>query len=492
MADLNINGSVLGNSLQQLLSAADIQPGDAPSYQICKLIFSFHPLGAKIADAPIAMAQSQDRDIAIPKGPEDRLREAFVREWSELGAAKHIFNLGRLSRIYGISSVALLAEGVPTDRPVNYQTLWDQKISFNVLDPLNTAGSLVLNQDANSMDFQKTTGISVSGQAYHRSRTVTLLNEDPLYIEYTTSAFGFVGRSAYQRVLFMLKSYIQTLLTDDLITLKAGVLVSKVEQAGSIVDNVMAAVTGQKRELIKSAAVGNVLSIGLQDEIASLDLKNLEGPYKLARANIIENIASGAPMPAKILNAETFAEGFGEGTEDAKAIAQYIDGIRHWLDPAYAFFDKICRYRAWNPEFYKTIQSDFPEEYGKKGYTQAFYEWTNSFEAKWPSLLIEPESERIKVDDVKLKAAIALFEVLGPQLDPENKTNAIQWLCDTFSQLKLLFPNPLILDYEALKNYTPPDQMDEPGEPKPFATSDAMTKYDAAVARLPERKRASR
>ena len=489
MASLNLNGSSLGGSLAALLSAAEIQPGDAPSYQICKAIFSFHPLGAKMSDVPIAMAQSQGREINIPKGPEARLKEAFQAEWEALGADSHIFNLGRLSRIYGISSLALLVDGVPTDRPINFTSLHDQKIAFNVLDPLNTSGSLVLSQDPNSMDYQKTSGIRVAGQAYHRSRTVTLMNEDPLYIEYTTSAFGYVGRSVYQRAFFMLKSYIQTLLTDDLIAVKAGVLVAKVEQAGSIVDGLMSAVTGQKREMIKDAATGNVLSIGLEDDIQSLDLHNLEGPYKLARANIIENIASGASMPAKILNAETFAEGFGEGTEDAKQIALFVDGIRDWLRPAYEFFDKVCRYRAWNPEFYKIIQAEFPE-YKNKGYTQAFYEWTNSFEAVWPSLLIEPESELIKVDDVKLKAAIALFEVLGPVLDPENKAELIKWMADCFNNLKRLFPSPLTLDYQALAEYTPPEQMAEPSEPKPFAAADALRRYDEAVASLPQRKRA--
>ena len=78
--------------------------------------------------------------------------------------------------------------------------------------------------------------------------------------------------------------------------------------------------------------------------------------HTTARKNILENIALSSDMPAKLLNNETFAEGFGEGTEDAKVVAQYIDRIRTKMQPLYDFFDRIVMYRAWNPDFYKTMK----------------------------------------------------------------------------------------------------------------------------------------
>ena len=57
-----------------------------------------------------------------------------------------------------------------------------------------------------------------------------------------------------------------------------------------------------------------------------------------------------AGMPAILINQETFAEGFGEGTEDARAIAQWVDGVRIELNPLYKWFDEIVMRRAWNPE----------------------------------------------------------------------------------------------------------------------------------------------
>lgn len=478
---IQTNGSVLGGSLQALLTAQDITPGDAPSYQLCKTIMAFHPLGAKMTDSPIAMAQSQERELAIQSPAEDRLREAFVTEWKQVGADSHIFNCARLARGYGVASLALLTEGTTPDQEIDFKELWNAKIAINVLDPLNTAGSLVLSQDPNSLDFQKVPGISVAGKPYHRSRTRTMLNENPLYIEYTSSAFGYVGRSVFQRPLFPLKSFVLSMITDDMIALKSGVLIAKQKQPGSIIDNIMAGVAGQKRAMVQEAQTNNVISIDVEEDIESLNLQNIDGAYGMARKDILDNIATGADMPAVILNQETFAEGFGEGTEDAKRVAAYIDRIREWMNPLYDFFDQVVMYRAWNPAFFKLIKKDFPDAYGESSYNQAFYKWKNSFKAVWPNLLQEPDSEKIAVEDVKFKAVIAQVEVLSPLLDPENKANMVQWAVDCFNQTKMLFPSQFVFDIEALKSYTPPAPEKQEEAPPAFSARDA---YDAAVDNL--------
>ena len=69
-------------------------------------------------------------------------------------------------------------------------------------------------------------------------------------------------------------------------------------------------------------------------------------------------------MPAKMLTQESFVEGFGEGTQDAYAVAQYVDRQRIEMQPIYEWFDIICMYRAWNPEFYEGIRKRYDAEYG--------------------------------------------------------------------------------------------------------------------------------
>ena len=121
--------------------------------------------------------------------------------------------------------------------------------------------------------------------------------------------------------------------------------------------------------------------------------------------------------------------------------------------------------RAWNPEFYEIIQNDFPD-YKDVSYNDAFYRWKNSFHAVWPSLLKDPDSDS-KIEDVRQKAVMSMMEILLPQMDPVNRARVIEWAIETSSENKLLFPQPLVLDYEALRDYEPPQPQQATAEPKP-------------------------
>lgn len=449
-----------------LLDSDDIQPGMSAGYQTCKTIYLFHPLGGKMVDRPIKMAMNESRTVHISQayGIEQRLRDAFEREWKALGADKHIANAARISRIYGVSAIAMLVDNQEPSTAVDYRTLYKHNVTFNILDPLNTAGSIVLNQDPNAQDFQKVDGIRVAGKPYHKSRCVVQQNEDPIYLAYNSAAFGFTGRSVYQRALFPLKSFIQTMRTDDMVSVKGGLLVTKIQGPSSVVNNMMQKLSGIKRMMLKRGKTGEVLQIGANDSIESIDLSNLEKPLDSSRNHILENIAAAADMPAIILNSETFAQGFGEGTEDARSVAVYIDNIREWLEPLYDYFIRICQYRAWSIEFFQSLRADFPDL--KNTYSLYFSSWINNFEYRWPSSLKEPESEKVKVDEIRFKAIVSMLEVLLPQVntDDENRALLIEWAQTNANANESLFPQRLDLDIDSLKvNRPQPPQGEEPG-----------------------------
>lgn len=488
-------GSSLGSSLQQLLMSDDIEPGSQASYQLAKTIYVFHPLGAKIAEEPIKIAQSQEREITISLMPglEERLKKQWQKQWEDDRVEQHIFNTAVQARVYGIASLCVVSDEIKPADPLPLDKIANTKIAFNVLDPLNTAGSLVLDQRPNSTDFQKIQRIAINGTEYHRSRAVALMNENPIYIEYTASAFGYVGRSAYQRALFPLKSYVQSMVTDDMVTKKAGIIVATLQAAGSIIDRVMLKFADIKRNWIKQAATDNVISIGEKESISAIDLTNTNTAMDTARRHIIENIAAAVPMPARLLNHETLAEGFGEGTEDAKAEALYINGVRKWIQPLYAFMDPIVQRRAFNEEFFNSLKNEFPDEFADEDYQTWYYRVVNSFKAVWPNLLTEPDSEKVKVEDARLRATVAVVQILAPMADPENKARLIEWLQDVLNNQKLLFGVRLDLDIEALANYTPPAQASPvegsrehvrtmEGSYRPRA--DAMEQYAAAFERM--------
>lgn len=444
--------SAMGSALTQILMADDIVPGSDPSYQTCKLLYLYHPIGAKMAEAPLNMAQSQQRNIEVAGAPEG-VAKAFEREWNAVGADGIINNTMKLARVYGIASVVIGVVGMPSNEPLPPEALAKEQLFFNVLDPLNTSGSLVLNQDPNSPDFQKASSVTSQGQTYHRSRCCVVMNEEPVYIAFTTSAFGYVGRSIYQRALFPMKSFIESMRADDMIVRKAGVVVAKMKQPGSIFTGGMARVMGYKRQLLKEAKTDNVLGIDIDENIETLNMQNIDGAGTYARTNILKNIATAADMPAKLLENETLVQGFGEGQEDAKLIARYVERVRIQMKPLYDFFDTIVQLRAWNSDFYEEIQKTYPDTYGKVKYEAALSRWQNKFSATWPNVMMEPESERVKTDDVKLRAILGVVQTFLPIVDPENKSRLIEWATDNIADTELLLSVPLTLDMDALREW---------------------------------------
>ncbi len=482
-ASLSIHGG-LGSQLTQMLMASEIVPGTDPGYALCKTIHSSHPLGAVLADAPITRAQSKPREINVPVLGEERIVAQFNQTWRELGkvgATVIIHNLVKTSRIYGISSLAVGERGKDTSKPLDLATIADSEIFFNVLDPLNTAGSLVLNQDPNSPDFLKPDGdVRVNGQAWHPSRLHVKMNEQPIYIQYTNSAFGFVGRSIYQRALFPLRTFLQTMITDQMVTQKAGLLVAKMKTPGSFIDNVMTSMFGWKRAAIKAGVTNQVLQIGTEEDVETLNMQNLDKAAAFARTNVLKNIATAAGMPASIIAQETLTEGFGEGTEDAKKEVEYLEYIREDMQPVYDFVDRIVMRRAWTSDFYEALCVDYTE-LRALGYETWLHKCMRAFKASWPNMLIEPDSEKIKTEEIQFKSVIAFVETIAPLCDPETKSKIIAWAADNCNARERLFASTIDIDQDALQQFLEENretQMIEgersegpEGRPRPFAAA---------------------
>ena len=69
----------------------------------------------------------------------------------------------------------------------------------------------------------------------------------------------------------------------------------------------------------------------------------------------------------------------------------------------------------------------------------------------------EPESEKVKVDEIRFKAIISMAEVLLPQLkdDPTNRADLIEWMQQNANANERLFPQRLDLDYDSLEANPP-------------------------------------
>ena len=133
-------GTELPNSLRDFMQLSELVPGDEPSYQACKAVYVAHPLGAKMAETPDRHGPEPGAQDSPPGAPRRRM-EAFEDEFKAIGATEAIRQTKVMSRVYGIATCGVIAEGVPPDRPLTPKQMRDLRIAFNIWDPLNTAGS---------------------------------------------------------------------------------------------------------------------------------------------------------------------------------------------------------------------------------------------------------------------------------------------------------------------------------------------------------------
>ena len=448
----------LTSGLMDILCADEIVPGSIPGYETCKLLWTCHVLGGKIVEKPVALATGEPRKINVPGALEEVLVKAFTDEHEAMGVDNHVRDVMHLSRAYGAGAVAVGLPGVPTDAPIDLFTQADRAdLYFNVYDPLNLSGSIVTNQNPNAPDFQKASqNITAAGQPYHASRTRTVFHGTPVYLDYQSSSFSFSGRSIFLRALYPMKSFINTMIQNDMVAAKAGLLIEKVQQNGSIVSNLMDFATGRKRNLLKEGGNGNVLSIGQNDSIESLNLQNIDGALTMARDNIISDIAAATDVPAILIKDESFAKGLASGDQDMMAVVQTISAIRTQTNPLYEFFDKITMHRAWNADFYAALQTTYPDELAGKDYKTWFFETCALFEAKWPDLIKEEESVKTERNAKKLDAVQKLLATVAPMLDPTNKAALIAWGTEVINDMPELFSAMLVIDQDALAAYEPP------------------------------------
>lgn len=459
MASTSFNTGMDSPLAQRLMENDSIVPGEPAGYELCKLLWEYHPLGGKLVEKPITMALFKPRNNTVDGDEDKRLVTAFEETWTRLDITSKISNLFFVTRCYGAAVLAIgnRKEGSKTDAALELWGLDEDDIFINIFDPLNAAGSMGTTQDPNTAEFQQPNRlISVAGKTWHPSRTLRLFNGAPIYLSFQSSSFGYTGRSVFQRVVYPMKSFLQTMVTDNMVSNKAGVLVAKIKQQGPVASAITAFALKIKRGMIKVSATENVLSIGDGDSIESLDLQNIDKAMTVTRDDIISNVATGSDIPAVLIKDEAFAIGFSDGTEDSKAVAQYIDGVRQKIDPAILFFERIVQHIAWNEAFFVAMQADYPEMYAGKSYKEVFYQWQHAFTSEWPPLMESPPEVVQKSEGEVVKQVVELFNALSSKLDPANNATLVECVAEAINRLSTFKDSPLVLDYDVLAAYTPP------------------------------------
>ncbi len=453
MSTVQSIGTPFNASLQGIMDADDVAPGTDVGYETCKALWQYHPLGGKIVEKPITLAQTDGQTITVAGVAEDEIVEAFHNEWKGptdyTAKARDVMHI---ARAYGGGALVFGFPDLPTDQALGdwFELQTRPGLYFNLFDPLNLVGSTITNQNPNAPDFQKPQPeITAAGQPYHPSRSITVFNGTPIYLAWQSSSFSYSGRSVFQRALFSLKTYLQVMKTTDMASVKAGLLVAKTKQNTSIVDRMVEKFGAVKRAFLKEAKTGQVLQVGENDTVESLNLQNLDGTIKITREHNIADISAETDVPAILLKDEAYAQGFSDGEQDMMNVVQFINHVRGQMGGVYDYLNRICCYRAWTPALFETLQAKYPDALGGKDYKAWFFECRARFKATWPSLIQEPEGEKTERNAKKLKAIADLFKVLNPGIDPANGAKLRQWIVDAVNGMPELFDN--IMDFDPME-----------------------------------------
>ncbi|MBW5853113.1 hypothetical protein [Yersinia enterocolitica] len=154
MAEIQISNSP-GAVLAEILDSELIRPGGDVNYNLCKLLWQFHPLGGKLVEKPILMAMCKPRQYNVETDPDERVVRRFRDVWERMEINEKVKNLFFLSRCYGAAAIGVGTDSVSCRETLPTFGLTEDDVYINAWDPLNAAGSMVTDQKPNSPYFQR-------------------------------------------------------------------------------------------------------------------------------------------------------------------------------------------------------------------------------------------------------------------------------------------------------------------------------------------------
>lgn len=436
---------------QEILDAQTLDHNTARQIQMS------HPLASRLCRYGISMAISTGFKYHFPNAPQEAI-DRFVKAQNDFSVDNKIVQLHMLKKVYGVASLVVGQIGKDTITPLDYRALSegsDNKLFFNVLEPLITAGSLVGSLDPNSSKFLNPTIVTANGRRYHSSRCFVAQNEEEQaeWLEYQSTGYGFLARSVFYRSFPLLKQYLRLKIAEVKLATKLAVLVIKTENTGNVLDRFMEKINIIKKAKVTNANVFEDLIIGREDDVKSMDLKDAQGMLEELRKNCLIDIATSAGnMPASLLRNESLAAGSGDGTHDKEKEDLYFIETQKSMKESYAFVDDIVMRAVWTRGFVEWLKATQPR-YAKYSYEFLIQYWSQGYVREFLPPFAESPLELMQQAEKKQGLMNSLVGALGQlamlPIGPQNKSAVADWLANNLNDMQIL-PNDLELDIDEI------------------------------------------
>lgn len=372
------------------------------SYQECKDIYTHWPLGKRIANALPTFAMSAPRIVKFGNLP-PCIEEHFNNVCLKYRVDDIVKQTAVYARVFGMAALYVAHSSDNFSDPLTYDDLKKGDIKFNVLDPLQINGAEI-SQNPLSYNYQEVKSIRVNGVDVSAKRILAILNDTPFYLRWIPSNYNWGAPSVYQNMYGLIKSWNRCVIALERMATKAGSII--VKSRDSAVLSSAAVLAAQKTlQLIRDMQNDGAAQV---EKDADIEFFNLTG------VDVVDSIISQmnqlilmalSDTPSAILLDKDLAQGFGEGSEDMKALLMAVDSFRSQiLRPLYDFIDRYILAVAFtkaeltniwreHSEDLKELEISNVSELREEIFKQYMFEWGNLY----------PETEATKLDNATKK-----------------------------------------------------------------------------------------
>lgn len=399
------------------------------TYEECRDIYRYWPLGKRVATALPNFAMSSGRTFSVKENLPEVIKA--LEEAEKLLKIPQVVNKAAVySRVYGLSFVYLASDSseCPPDKPLNREEFLHSSCRFNVLDPLSAGGSIQIDNDSLSPTFGLPLYLKVKGKVVNSSRIHLCFNDIPLYYKFNPSSFSFGGPSIYQNMTLLIRSWNRTVLAlQRLSTKAASIIVKRKDGSGTAGFQVQA--LNRNLSAIRSLENDGITSIRVGEEIEFFNLAGLSEIDSICnRLNSMLMMAL-SDTPSGILLDKNLSTGLADGDNDMKAIIISTDRFRKdILKPIYDFLDKFMCYRAFTPELISEMKEKYPELYRDKSEESILMEWLDSYSFEFNELYPQSENEKEDTSSKKLDNLLKLKE-LGAEVSGLEEAINLSEVC---------------------------------------------------------------
>ncbi len=385
------------------------------TYEQCLEIYTYWPLGKRIASALPNFALSAERVVTFGDLPPS-FQKRYFEVSKDYGIDSLVKKLTIFIRIFGMAGLYVAHSDVEETKKLTYKDFSKGRISFNILDPFMIAGSTI-NEDPLSTEYSRLSEIRILEKTIEPSRCYVGYNNLTFYMQYTQSAYNFGPTSIYQNMLGLIYSWNRCVVALERCATKAGSIIVK-NRSASLLSSVGVKAAERTLDTIRNMQNDGIAGIEKDSDIEFFNLTGVgEIDSIITQLNNIIMMAL-SDTPSAILLDKELAQGFGDGSEDMKAILMSVNDFREQhLRGIYEFLDRHLLYLAFTDEFLKEEleNGEFKAELKGESVETLRERLINEFSFEWGNLY--PETEATRIDNVgrKLDNLIKLKE-LGTNL----------------------------------------------------------------------------